>query len=406
MKLGTERTRAILDRIGQPDRNMKGALIAGTNGKGSTGACLEAILRAAGHSVGFMPKPHLISYTERIRADGRPISEGDFVATLEELIPTFDAVAGQMGSPTEFEMLTSMALAYLAPRTEMLVCEVGLGGRLDATNALDLGLALITNVDLDHQKYLGDTIEQIALEKAAIIKTGNHVITGSEGSALQIVEERASRSSASLWRLGQEIELESKSLGWDGYLMNVTGPGFEHTNLRLPLVGDYQPANAALGVAAAHVIAGVEDEAVRAGLAATHWPGRLQVIDDHPRVILDGGHNPAAMLKAGVALRRLIGSERLVAVFAMLRERDPVQLLAALRTMQPAAVVFTEPASAGSHAIPAEQLAGIYGPGAEANRPASAALARAKELAGHDGNVVVCGSLYLVGEILAHSGKN
>jgi len=222
MKLGTERTRAILDRLRQPDRDMKGALIAGTNGKGSTGACLDAILRAAGHVVGFMPKPHLISYTERIEVDGDPISEGAFVATLEELIPTFDAVAEQLGSPTEFEMLTAMALAYLAPRTDRLVCEVGLGGRLDATNALDLGLAVITNVDLDHQKYLGNTIEEIAREKAAIIKTGDRVITGCRGSALEIVEARARESSAPVWRLGYEIEVDSKSLGWDGHVMNVS----------------------------------------------------------------------------------------------------------------------------------------------------------------------------------------
>ena len=151
MKLGTERTRAILDRIGAPDRALRGALIAGTNGKGSTGACLASILRAGGHRVGFMPKPHLVSYTERIEVDGHPISEDDFVKTLEQLRPALDEVATEMGPATEFEMLTAMAIHYLAPRIDLLVCEVGLGGRLDATNALDLGVAVITNVDLDHQ---------------------------------------------------------------------------------------------------------------------------------------------------------------------------------------------------------------------------------------------------------------
>jgi len=401
MKLGTERTRAILDRLGRPDHDMKGALVAGTNGKGSTGACLESILRAAGHSVGFMPKPHLISYTERIQVDGTPIGEGDFVATLEALIPTFDAAAEEMGSPTEFEMLTSIALAYLAPRIDRLVCEVGLGGRLDATNALDLGVAVITNVDLDHQKYLGNTIEEIAREKAAIIKPTDRVVTGCEGSALEIVEERAREFSAPVWRLGHEIEVDSKSLGWDGHVISVSGPGFQHADLRLPLVGDYQPLNASLAVATAHVLEDIGDAAVREGLASTRWPGRLQLISSDPRVILDGGHNPAAMVKAGSALRQLIGTEKLVAVFAMLSERDPVQLLAALRTLKPEAVVFTEPASAAGHAVPAGDLAKLYGAGAHATRPASAAIALAKELAGRDGNVLVCGSLYLVGEILA-----
>jgi dihydrofolate synthase/folylpolyglutamate synthase len=403
MKLGTERTRAILDRLGAPDQNMKGVLVAGTNGKGSTGACLTSILRAAGHNVGFMPKPHLISYTERIQVDGRPISERDFADALEGLIPTFDEVAEEMGRPTEFEMLTAMAVAYLAPRTDRLVCEVGLGGRLDATNALDLGVAVVTNVDLDHQKYLGDTIEEIAREKAAIIKQGNQVITGSQGAALRIVEERARQSSARLWRLGEEIQVDAMPRGWDGFTIRVTGPGFERADLELPLLGDYQPSNAALAVAAAHVLDGVDDGAVRKGLASTRWPGRLQVIANGPRVILDGGHNPAALTKAGTALRRLIGSERLVVVFGMLRERDPQELFKALRTMSPDAVVFTDPASAAGHAHEPRMLASVYGAGSEAVQPASAALDRARELADRNGNVLVCGSLYLVGEILAQS---
>jgi dihydrofolate synthase/folylpolyglutamate synthase len=249
MKLGTERTRSLLDEIGAPDHKLEGALIAGTNGKGSTGACLTAMLRAAGHRVGFMPKPHLISYTERIEVDGRPISEQEFVDTLESLLPVFDRVAGDIGPPTEFEMLTVLAVAYLAPRIDLLVCEVGLGGRLDATNALDLGVAVITNVDLDHQKYLGNTIREIAGEKAAIIKPANRVVTGCEGEALEIVEARTREVDASLWRLGSELQVESTSRGWNGHVLSVSGPGFAHSDLQLPLVGDYQPQNAALAVA-------------------------------------------------------------------------------------------------------------------------------------------------------------
>ena len=401
MKLGTERTRAILDRVGAPDRGLRGALIAGTNGKGSTGACLSAILLAAGHRVGFMPKPHLISYTERIEVDGKPISEPDFAQTLADLMPTLDAIAAEMGPATEFEMLTAMAIAYLAPRVDMLVCEVGLGGRLDATNALDLGVAVVTNVDLDHQKYLGNTIAQIAREKAAIVKEGDLALTGCEGEALAIVEDRVASMFGSLWRLGYEVEVTSQSLGWEGHVVSVSGPGFEHRDLHLPLVGDYQPRNAALAVAAAHVLGVREDRAIREGLASTRWPGRLQVVAERPRVILDGGHNPAAMKQAGAALRGLIGSERLIAVFGMLTERDPVEVLGALRMMRPDEVVFTEPASAHGHAIAPEALAQVWGAGAQIARPANAALELARELAGPGGNVLVCGSLYLVGEILS-----
>jgi len=401
MKLGTERTRAILDRIGGPDRGLTGALIAGTNGKGSTAACLASILQAAGHVVGFMPKPHLVSYTERIQVNGIPITERDFAQALEDLKPTLQAIADDMGPATEFEMLTAMALAYLAPRADRLVCEVGLGGRLDATNALDLGLAVITNVDLDHQKYLGDTIEAIANEKAAIIKPGNRVVTGCEGAALAIVEDYARLAGATPWRLGAEIQVESSSRGWDGHLVSVAGPGFEHRRLVVPLVGDYQPANAALAVATAHLLDDVMVDAVRKGLAQTSWPGRLQLIATRPRVVLDGGHNPAAMTKSGISLRRLIGSERLVTVFSMLSERDPAALLAALQTLRPDHAIFTEATSAAGHSVPALELASMFGHDAEAVLPPEAALDRAKELAGPDGNVLVCGSLYLVGELLA-----
>jgi dihydrofolate synthase/folylpolyglutamate synthase len=403
MKLGTERTRALLDELGA-DHGLRGALIAGTNGKGSTGACLSSILRAAGHHVGFMPKPHLVSYTERIELDGVPISEGDFVREFETLKPTLDAVGERLGNATEFEMLTVLAVAYLAPRADLLVCEVGLGGRLDATNALDLGVAVITNVDYDHQKYLGDTIEQIAREKAAIIKPGNQVVTGCEGVALAIVEERATRAGANLWRLGREIQVAAEPRGWDGHIVTVTGPGFEHADLGLPLVGDYQPANAALAVAAAHALASVSDDAVRAGLASARWPGRLHVISAGPRVVVDGGHNQAALRQAGESLRRLIRDERLVIVFGMLSERDPNQLLPQLRAMKPAAVVFTEPASAAGHVIAASTLSEMYGRSAESIPRAAEALARARELAGADGTVLVCGSLYLAGEVLALTG--
>ncbi len=389
MKLGTERTRALLDALGGIDRELHGALIAGTNGKGSTGECLASILLAEGRAVGFMPKPHLISYTERIQLDGVPISEADFVSEFQKLRPVLDDVA-----------------ARLLAHVDLLVCEVGLGGRLDATNALDLGVAVITNVDLDHQKYLGDTIEQIAREKAAIIKPGNRVITGCEGVALAIVEEHAAKAGAQLWRLGQEINVESRSRGWEGHVLSVSGPGFEHSDLELALVGEYQPANAALAVATAHALGDISDGAIRRGLKAARWPGRLQVVAEHPRVVLDGGHNPAALTKAGRSLRSLIGSERLVTVFGMLSERDPNQLLAALRTMAPEAAIFTEPASAAGHVVKAIELTAIYGAGATAIPNAEAALQRARELAGLDGTVFVCGSLYLVGEILALSEAN
>ena len=140
------------------------------------------------------------------------------------------------------------------------------------------------------------------------------MVTGCRGEALAIVEEHARNAGANLWRLGSEIEVESVSLGWDGHTIAVSGPGFAHDGIHVPLVGDYQPANAALAIAAAHALDDISDRAVHEGIASTRWPGRLQVVASRPRVVLDGGHNPAAMTKAGAALRALIGRQRLVTV--------------------------------------------------------------------------------------------
>jgi dihydrofolate synthase / folylpolyglutamate synthase len=404
MKLGTERTRRILDLLDSPDRDLPTVLVGGTNGKGSVGAMLEAILGAAGSRVGFMPKPHLVSYTERIQIDGVPITEDDLAAELETILPVLETVAAESEQPTEFEILTGLALHYLAPRVDQLVCEVGMGGRLDATNALERDVAVITNVALDHQRHLGDTIEEIAREKAGILRPGIPTITGADGSALGVIESVSAHVGAPLRRLGHELRLRSKPLGWDGHLLSVRGPGFEHRDLLIPLVGDYQPANAALAVAAGISLGVREDAAIATGLARTRWPGRLQVIDGRPRIILDAGHNPAALRAVGTTLSRLTGRAPLVVVFATLSERDPAALIDALRDLDAAAVVFTEPALAAQHAIGAPELATSYGADGEALVPAMTALDRAVDIAGRRGNVLVCGTLSLVGEVLAESG--
>jgi len=171
IKLGLERTRALLSELGNPEALFQGVLVAGTNGKGSVCAMLAAVLQEAGYQVGFMPKPHLVSYTERIQVNQRPIAEDDFAALLTSLQPPIDRVAAEHGPPTEFEILTAAALYYFARAgIDLLVCEVGLGGRLDSTNVLDLGVEVITNIALDHTQYLGSTLEAIAGEKAGILE--------------------------------------------------------------------------------------------------------------------------------------------------------------------------------------------------------------------------------------------
>jgi len=203
VKLGLHRMSGILDELGHPERGLRGALVTGTNGKGSTTAFLASILEAAGLRTGTMPSPHLRSYTERVQIGGAPISELDFAAALEELSPRLEAVAARLGPATEFEALTALAVAHLAPRCDRLAIEIGMGGRLDSTNVLDLGVAVITNVGLDHRQHLGDTLAAIAAEKAGIVKPGNTVITGARGPALRVIEGAARGNR--LWRLRREL---------------------------------------------------------------------------------------------------------------------------------------------------------------------------------------------------------
>lgn len=398
VKLGLERSHAIMAALGEPARGKRGALITGTNGKGSTSAFLEAILRARGLHTGMTPSPHLKTYTERIQLDGHPISERDFAAAVEWASPHIAEVTEEMGEPTEFELLIGVAMAWLAPQADRLVIEIGMGGRLDSTNVLDLGLAIITNIDYDHQRYLGDTLEEIATEKAGIIKPGNLVLTGAEGTALEVIERRADEVGARVWRLGREIRYEAEWRGWNGSDLSVEGPGFRHGDLHIGLLGSWQPANAALAVAAAHALGDATDEAVAEGLRTARWPGRLELVGND--LLVDGGHNPAGLRRIVPDVLKLAEGRPVAVVLGVMSDKDLPSMLAELRHLNPVGVVCTAAASAGSRAMRPERIAEQWGAGAFPALPAAEALRAARELAGEDGLVLGCGSLYLVGELL------
>ncbi|MER3418607.1 MAG: bifunctional folylpolyglutamate synthase/dihydrofolate synthase, partial [Chloroflexota bacterium] len=211
MRLGLTRIRALLRALDRPERAVRGALIAGTNGKGSVLALCSAALRAAGYRVGETPKPHLVSYRERIVVDGRPIAPEAFVRLVAEVGAVAERVARRHGAPTEFEFLTAMIFRHLAESgIDVALVEVGIGGRLDATHAWDGGVAVVTNVDLDHTDRLGPTVEAIAREKAAIIERGDVAVTGASGPALAVIRRRAARVGAPL-----TIVEPPAILGWD-----------------------------------------------------------------------------------------------------------------------------------------------------------------------------------------------
>jgi dihydrofolate synthase / folylpolyglutamate synthase len=403
IKLGLERTQALLRKLGDPQDLFQGVHVAGTNGKGSVCAMVASVLQASGYRTGLMPKPHLISYTERIQVDQRPIAEADFAALLTELQLAINEVAADLGPPTEFEILTSAALYYFARAgIDLLVCEVGLGGRLDSTNVLDLGVNVITNIALDHTQHLGSTLEAIAAEKAGILKPDSLAITGAQPPGLAPIEAAALKQQIPLLRLGQEIQVTAIDKEWAGVQATVTTPVGTYRELRIPLLGLHQADNAALAVASIDALRSrgwdISDGALRDGLARTRWPGRLEVIDRNPIVLVDGAHNPAGLERSLAPVQKLAKGRPLVVVFGAMKDKDLPAMLAQLRTLS-APVIFS--AIDWHRAAAPADLAAQFGAPAETAESSGEALERARRRASRNGIVLVCGSLYLVGEAIA-----
>ena len=406
IRLGLGRTKALLRELGDPQRHIRGALVAGTNGKGSVLALAGSALQAAGYRVATTPKPHLVTYRERLQIDGRPVDPVTFARLVEEVLPAADRVARNHGDPTEFELLTAVVFRWFAEeRPDVALVEVGLGGRLDATHAWDGGVAAITNVALDHMEQLGPTIEAIAREKAAIIERGDVAVTGASGSALAIVRRRAARMGAPL-----TVTEAAPLLGWDRNGIEVELPRLGRTQVGLR--GRHQAANVAVadGVLDALAAAGIATAggaARRAGYANAVWPGRLELLSTGGRdVLLDGAHNPAgaeALAQAVDDLRPFLGPGRITLLTATMADKDVGGLIGALaRSADLAAARVVATSLDTPRALPADTLAERWrtlAPGALVESVADTLAALDRALEGAEGPIVVAGSLYLVGAI-------
>jgi len=398
--------------LDHPERGLRGALVAGTNGKGSVIAMVRSVLAASGARVGTMPKPHLVSYRERIAVNGSALAPQRFADAIAAVLPAVDEVAARLGPPTEFEALTAAAICELArQQVDLAVVEVGMGGRLDATNVLDLGVAVVTNVQHDHERYLGSTLAAIGGEKAAIIKRGDLAVTGASGRGLRPILERSAALEVPLRRAGprQAYEAKLRSSGWDGIVVDASSPQRRLRGLSIGLLGSHQAANAAVALATLEALAddavrqgnplALNDKTIRTGLARARWPGRLELIESERfgRVLLDGAHNPAGATALANALVEL-GVERPVLVFGAMRGKRVSGVLRALARVRPRPV-FTSVADRHAHR-PGELLARWrrIAEGGEVLPEPEAAMERAAELRRRsDEPVVVAGSLYLVG---------
>jgi dihydrofolate synthase / folylpolyglutamate synthase len=399
IKFGLSKTSNILARFKSPHLGRNYIHIAGTNGKGSVAAFLCTMLREAGFKVGLYSSPHLVRFTERFQINGSEIEREEVVSLTEDI----KGGLAPGDPPTFFEFTTAMALLYFARhRTEIDIMEVGMGGRLDATNVITPLVSVITNISREHTFYLGKRLADIAMEKAGIVKEGVPVITGAhQPGVVQIIESICRQRHAGLVRVGADVKYRFRKNGFDYY-----GRKNRYSSLALGLNGGFQPRNAATALAALETLesAGfvVKEEKVRLGLENTRWPGRMHVLSRNPTVILDGAHNPGAMAELAASIRNSPPGRKLFIVVGILEDKDIKRMI---RAIVPLAdfVWYSRPAY--GRAAPADLLAAAaYGLGKprvvqpELNRALDEALAAADP----EDAVLVCGSLYTVGEALTH----
>jgi dihydrofolate synthase/folylpolyglutamate synthase len=392
--LKLERMRAALARRGHPEDRWPALHVAGTNGKGSVAAMLDAVLTAAGYRTGLYTSPHLVDFAERIRAGGRTIPRDAVVALVRELRADLEAAGIAL---THFEFVTLLGFEWFRRiGIDVGVIEVGLGGRLDATNLVRPAVTAITSIAHDHEAWLGRDLASIAAEKAGIVKAGVPLALGRvPPEAEAVIAARAAAEGAPVARVGTDGRLETAPPR--GF--RFRGPGVEWTDLRLGLAGRFQEENAAVALTALALVRRdlpCPESAVRAGLAAVRWPGRLAVVGRAPLVLLDGAHNPAGVEALARELPAIVGGRRVVLVFATMADKAWPAMLASLLPWAAEAVVTRVGRRGADPALLAAALAGRVPVRATEN--ARAARAAAVAAAGPDGAVVVTGSLFLVGE--------
>jgi dihydrofolate synthase/folylpolyglutamate synthase len=399
--LKLERMRAALARRGHPEARWPALHVAGTNGKGSTAAMLDAVLRAAGHRVGLYTSPHLVDFTERIRVDGRTIPRDDVVALAGELRADLER-AGL--ATTHFEFVTLLAFEWFARRAiDVAVVEVGLGGRLDATNVVGSLVTAITSIGIDHVEYLGADVASIAREKAGIARPGVPLVVGPvPPEAAPAIAAHARDVGAPVHRVPGDAVLEDDGAGG----LRFRGAGVAWEGLRLALPGRFQRTNAGVALLA---LALVRDrfpcsaDAVRRGLGMVRWPGRLAVVPGEPLVVLDGAHNPDGIATLVEELPRVVGRRPVDLVFAVMAEKARGPMLGALLPLVRRAIVTRVGRRAASPEAVAAEIAQRVP--VDVVRDARAALRSALSHAGTGDAVLVTGSLFLVGEAYAELAR-
>ena len=398
-KEGLTNMRAVMTRLGNPQDDLAMVHVAGTNGKGSTCAMLERALREAGYKTGLYTSPYIERYNERIRINGNPI-EGEKLARLvEQIWPVIETCREAGLCITEFELGTVLAfMAFAQENVDIAIIEVGLGGRLDPTNIINPLVSVITNVGMDHMHFLGDTIEEIAMEKAGIMKPDTPVVLGwqTDGVRAVLMDSAKALAIPVIEPQAQNVRELRRGVAFDAAM-----DGGTIRELTVSLTGRHQAQNAVAALGALQVLHQrgfdrITEESIRRALADVHWPGRLEYFGD---VILDGAHNEPGVRALCAYMDAWLKKEKTVLLTGMMADKD-VSAMTQMLAPRVRCVVTTQPAI--PRAMAAQELAAVFekqGASALAIAAPKAALERAREIAGEDGTVLCAGSLYLIGEI-------
>ncbi len=402
-KPGLERTRALLDALGCPERALKFVHITGSNGKGSTAAMLASVLTAAGYRTGLFTSPHLYRFNERFQLDGAPIPDAALASITDRVLAAAETLPEH---PTEFELMTAIGfLRFAEAHCDIVVLEVGLGGRLDSTNVIPAPeAAVITNIALEHTALLGDTLAAIAREKAGILKSGSRAVLYAQTNEVGEVIERVCVEKNIPLTVTDPAQLRVLASSPEGHRFTYRG-GRE---LRLALLGDYQLRNAMTVLDTVEALRAqgwsISDDAVAVGLAAARWPGRLELVRRAPDFIIDGGHNPQCAQALADALRGLYGGKKLIFLVGVLADKDwQAMLRAVLPLAERVLTVRPESERAKSETELADWVH-AQGVPAEAHPTIADAADAALALAAPDDVICAYGSLYSVGELRHHLG--
>lgn len=401
-KPGLERMREILSRMGDPQNGMNFVHVAGTNGKGTTCVLVASMLAKAGYRTGLYLSPHVCDFCERMQLNGEMIPREELVSLAREVLPQADEMAAEGRPLAEFELITAMAFLWFArKKCEIVVLEVGLGGRLDATNVIKKPVvSVIASISLDHTKILGDTLSRIAYEKCGIIKEGCPTVCYPDEppEALAVIRKMALERRS---RLTEASEVPVRPIRSD---LSGTALLYNGEELRLAFLGEHQVKNARTALAVREVLCGlgwdIPASAVAAGFASAYLPARLEVLSRTPPVILDGGHNPEGTAALAAAVRRYLPGKRVLAVMGMLADKDSLSAVKNLAGVFSRVITVQPSSDRGLDAVRLAEFWSSFGAEAEPASDLADALDRAfSVLDPVGGALVVCGSLYLAGDL-------